>query len=67
MTLAKMIEELTSIAEYTIPTDIEVAVQGWGDSVYDSNKIEGIRLVNDRDYEENKSHTTLFIVYGRGK
>lgn len=67
MTLARLIEELTFIADHTETTDVEVAVQGWEDNAYDGDKVEGIRLVNDRDYEGNKFNVTLFIVHGEGR
>jgi hypothetical protein len=72
MTLARLIEELTSIVEHTmttdiVPTDVEVAVQGWDDNAYDGDKVEGIRLVSDHDCEANKFNATLFIIHGRGR
>lgn len=69
MTLARLIDELTSIVERTmptdiVPTDVEVAVQGWDDNAYDGDKVEGTRLVCDHDYEANKFNATLFLMLG---
>ena len=67
MKLNQLLEELQGIADCNESDKIEVAVEGWDDNFYDGDKVEGIRVVNNRDYEQNKIETVLFIVIGRGR
>jgi hypothetical protein len=65
--LNKLLEEIKGIADCNEADKIEVAVEGWDDNFYDGDKIEGIRLVNNRDYDQGKIETVLFIITGRGR
>lgn len=65
--LNKLLEEIQGIADCNEADKIEVAVEGWDDNFYDGDKIEGIRLVNNRDYDQGKIETVLFIITGRGR
>ena len=67
MKLNKMLEEIQGIADHNDASEIEIVVEGWDDNFYDGDKVEGIRLVNNRDYEQGKIETVLFIVIGRGR
>lgn len=67
MKLNKLLEEIQGIADCNEADKIEVAVEGWDDNFYDGDKIEGIRLVNNRDYDQGKIETVLFIITGRGR
>lgn len=67
MKLNKLIEELQGIAYNNDSNEIEVAVESWDDNFYDGDKVEGIRLVNNRDYDQGKNETVLFIITGNGR
>ena len=65
--LNKLLEEIQGIADHNEADKIEVAVESWDDNFYDGDKIEGIRLVNNRDYDQGKIETVLFIITGNGR
>ena len=67
MKLNKLLEEIQGIADHNDASEIEIVVEGWDDNFYDGDKVEGIRLVNNRDYEQGKIETVLFIVTGQGR
>ena len=67
MKLNKLLEEIQGIADQNEADKIEVAVEGWDDNFYDGDKVEGIRLVNNRDYEQGKIETVLFIITSNGR
>lgn len=67
MTLKRLIEGLQEINDKIDAPEIEVVVSGWDDNFYDGNKIEGLRLTRNVDYEQCKAETVLFVVIGNGR
>ncbi len=67
MKLDWFISELQAIADHNDASEIEVAVEGWDDNFYDSDKIEGIRLIQDIDFDKKESGSVLFIIHGQGR
>ena len=66
MKLKQLINMLSQI-DMALSDDPDVAAEYWDDNMYDGDRVEGVRLVQDMDIDKSETHTTVFIVTGHGR
>lgn len=66
MKLKQLLNVLSQI-DMDAPDDTDVAVEYWDDNMYDGDRVEGVRFVQDVDMNKSETQTTVFIVTGHGR